>query len=59
MQRAAHEERANVARRFVPTRRHTMQVDFDAFMAALAREHQAGRKRALEHARSTRSHTRG
>jgi cation diffusion facilitator CzcD-associated flavoprotein CzcO len=54
MQRAAREERASVARRFVPTRRHTMQVDFDAFMAALAAEHRAGRQRALEQARSAR-----
>jgi len=46
MRRAAHDERASVARRFVPTRRHTMQIDFDAFMAALAQEHAAGRQRA-------------
>jgi hypothetical protein len=46
MRRAAEAERASVARRYVPSRRHTMQVDFDAFMSALAKEHAAGRKRA-------------
>ena len=46
MRKEAEQERADVARRYVPSRRHTMQVDFDAFMAALAREHARGRKRA-------------
>jgi dimethylaniline monooxygenase (N-oxide forming) len=46
MRREADEERAEVARRYVPSRRHTMQVDFDEFMAALAKEHARGRKRA-------------
>jgi len=46
MRREAEQERAEVARRYVPSRRHTMQVDFDAFMAALAKEHAQGRKRA-------------
>jgi dimethylaniline monooxygenase (N-oxide forming) len=46
MRRAAAEERARVAHRFVPSRRHTMQVDFDAFMAALRAEHARGRRRA-------------
>jgi dimethylaniline monooxygenase (N-oxide forming) len=46
MRRAAAGERADVARRFVASRRHTMQIDFDAFMAALAAEHAAGRRRA-------------
>jgi hypothetical protein len=32
--------------RFVRSRRHTMQVDFDEYMATLAREHAAGRRRA-------------
>jgi dimethylaniline monooxygenase (N-oxide forming) len=39
------EQRA-MKRRYVASRRHTMQVDFDDFMAALAKEHRAGRKRA-------------
>jgi hypothetical protein len=30
----------------VPSPRHTMQVDFDDIMAALAKEHARGRKRA-------------
>lgn len=46
MEREAAAERASVARRFVRSRRHTMQVDFDAFMHALKKEHARGRKRA-------------
>lgn len=46
MRRAADAERASVARRFVASRRHTMQVDFDEFMSALAQEQRAGQKRA-------------
>ena len=46
MRRVAEAERASVARRYVASRRHTMQVDFDAFMSALAKEHRAGRRRA-------------
>jgi hypothetical protein len=30
----------------VASRRHTMQVDFDEFMKALAEEHARGRRRA-------------
>jgi hypothetical protein len=44
----AAEERA-MTRRYVASRRHTMQVDFDDFMAALEKEHERGQKR---HARS-------
>jgi dimethylaniline monooxygenase (N-oxide forming) len=46
MRRAANAERAEVARRYVVSNRHTMQVDFDEFMAALAKEHAEGRARA-------------
>jgi dimethylaniline monooxygenase (N-oxide forming) len=46
MRAEALAERAAVKRRFVPSRRHTMQVDFDAFMKALKREHALGRERA-------------
>jgi dimethylaniline monooxygenase (N-oxide forming) len=46
MRRAADTERASVRRRYVTSRRHTMQVDFDAFMAALRAEHERGRRRA-------------
>jgi len=46
MLREADAERASVARRYVRSRRHTMQVDFDVFMRALKREHARGRKRA-------------
>jgi dimethylaniline monooxygenase (N-oxide forming) len=37
---------ATLKRRFVASRRHTMQVDFDEYMASIAREHRAGRRRA-------------
>jgi cation diffusion facilitator CzcD-associated flavoprotein CzcO len=40
-------ETRTMSRRYVASRRHTMQVDFDDFMKALAQEHRAGRKRAL------------
>ena len=46
MRRATEVEERMLARRYVASRRHTMQVDFDDFMAALAKEHRAGRKRA-------------
>ena len=46
MRRATEAEQQAMKRRYVASRRHTMQVDFDDFMAALAREHRAGRKRA-------------
>jgi hypothetical protein len=46
MREEAMAERQDIANRYVASRRHTMQVDFDAFMAALKREHAEGRKRA-------------
>jgi hypothetical protein len=46
MQKAADAARRALRRRYVPSPRHTMQVDFDDFMAALAKEHARGRKRA-------------
>jgi hypothetical protein len=46
MRRAANAERHAVARRYVASSRHTMQVDFDSFMAALAKEHASGKMRA-------------
>jgi dimethylaniline monooxygenase (N-oxide forming) len=42
MRAAAEAERASLDRRYVRSRRHTMQVDFDAFMEALAEELEAG-----------------
>jgi dimethylaniline monooxygenase (N-oxide forming) len=45
MREAAHAERHELDRRYVRSRRHTMQVDFDSFMAALKQEREAGRKR--------------
>jgi len=48
MRDAADAERATVRGRYVGSRRHTMQVDFDDFMAALAKEHAHGRKRTAQ-----------
>jgi cation diffusion facilitator CzcD-associated flavoprotein CzcO len=39
-------ERAYVRRRFVATRRHTMQVDFDRYLEDLQRELRAGQRRS-------------
>jgi len=39
-------ERARMFARYVPSRRHTMQLDFDEYMAQLKTEVQAGRTRA-------------
>jgi cation diffusion facilitator CzcD-associated flavoprotein CzcO len=39
-------ERAAMFKRYVASKRHTMQVDFDDYLAALARERKAGAERA-------------
>jgi dimethylaniline monooxygenase (N-oxide forming) len=39
-------DRRAIARRYVPSPRHTMQVDFPAYMAGVDRELRAGRRRA-------------
>ncbi|HJK97026.1 MAG TPA: NAD(P)-binding domain-containing protein [Polyangiaceae bacterium LLY-WYZ-14_1] len=39
-------ERSAMFRRYVKSKRHTMQIDFDDYLADLAREVRAGRKRA-------------
>jgi hypothetical protein len=39
-------ERELMARRFVASKRHTMEVDFDAYVHALAKERRAGAERA-------------
>ena len=44
-------EERTMKRRYVASRRHTMQVDFDDFMKALAKEHHEGRKRSARNAR--------
>lgn len=46
MRRATDAETRAAKQRYVASRRHTMQVDFDDFLKALAKEHRAGRKRA-------------
>ena len=43
-------ERAEMFARYVPSRRHTMQLDYDEYMAELAREAEAGRQRARHRA---------
>ena len=39
-------QRADTARRYVTSERHTIQVDFDLFLHHLRREHRAGQRRA-------------
>jgi dimethylaniline monooxygenase (N-oxide forming) len=39
-------EREKMFRRYVPSKRHTMQVDYDDYLAALERERKAGAARA-------------
>jgi hypothetical protein len=46
MRRRTEREREYVRRRFVATRRHTMQVDFDRYLDDLARETRAGTNRS-------------
>ena len=41
------QDRQRMARRYVASPRHTIQVDFDDYLAALTRERQAGEHRAL------------
>jgi dimethylaniline monooxygenase (N-oxide forming) len=46
MERDMEEERKAMFERYVPSRRHTMQVDYDDYMVKLEKELVAGRKRA-------------
>jgi cation diffusion facilitator CzcD-associated flavoprotein CzcO len=46
MVRAIERERAVMFARYVPSKRHTMQVDFDDYLRDLAREVRRGEKRA-------------
>jgi dimethylaniline monooxygenase (N-oxide forming) len=43
-------ERAAMFARYVPSRRHTMQLDFEEYMTSLATEAEAGRRRAKHRA---------
>ena len=56
MQRAARRERMEIRARFGPSPRHTMQIDFDEYLASLAAERELGKRRARR-ARSNRSVT--
>jgi hypothetical protein len=46
MRQRTARERVHVRRRFVATRRHTMQVDFDRYLEDLQREMRAGQNRS-------------
>jgi hypothetical protein len=46
MRAASAAEESAMKRRYVASRRHTMQVDFDDFMTALRKEHRSGQKRS-------------
>lgn len=46
MNREMERERQAMFRRYVPSRRHTMQVDFDDYLALIERERRKGRRRA-------------
>jgi len=46
MRQRAEREREHVRQRFVATRRHTMQVDFDRYLGDLQREMRAGHHRS-------------
>ncbi len=48
--RRTERERAEMVARYVPSRRHTMQLDYDQYLASLAAETQAGRTRARHRA---------
>ena len=39
-----------MVRRYVPSTRHTMQVDFDDYLYELRRERRRGERRAARHA---------
>jgi hypothetical protein len=42
-------ERAKMFKRYIASKRHTMQVDFDNYLYALGRERRAGARRVREH----------
>jgi len=44
-------DRGRMARRYVRSKRHTIQVDFDDYLLAVRRERRAGRRRASRAAR--------
>jgi hypothetical protein len=46
MQERIEEDRRYVRARYVPSKRHTMQVDFDDYLRDLTREMRRGEKRA-------------
>jgi hypothetical protein len=46
MRQRTARERESVRRRFVSSRRHTMQVDFDQYLEDVAREVRAGQNRS-------------
>jgi dimethylaniline monooxygenase (N-oxide forming) len=47
MRRVIDREDARMARRYVASKRHTIQVDFEPYMRTIRRERRAGRRRGL------------
>jgi hypothetical protein len=54
--RRTERERAEMFARYVPSRRHTMQLDYEDYLASLAAETRAGRARARHRAARAGSH---
>ena len=48
MRRDIEHDRETMRKRYVASKRHTMQVDFDSYLVELEKEQRAGRKRAAE-----------
>ncbi len=48
MQRAIGQDMAAMSKRYVTSKRHTIQVDFEDYLAALERERRDGGQRAAD-----------
>jgi NADPH-dependent 2,4-dienoyl-CoA reductase/sulfur reductase-like enzyme len=55
MRRDIEGKQRKMAKRYVASKRHTIQVDFDDYMRELRRERRAGTRRAQRHARPPRA----
>jgi dimethylaniline monooxygenase (N-oxide forming) len=49
MEAAIRRDREQMRKRYVPSKRHTMQVDYDDFLYEMRRERERGAKRAAKH----------
>lgn len=57
MHRVIERENERMAKRYVASKRHTIQVDFHSYLRTLARERRAGRaRRGIDRLRARRSH---